>query len=356
MGVRAENELAELIELSARVGSQSLLVQGSTGNTSIKIGSTLWIKASGKWLANAKREWMFIPVSLTDAERFLSSPLDASHGVKDGRGLTPSIETAMHLALPHLVVIHLHSVNTIAWAVQSDGASHLHELLNGICWSWIDYAPSGAPLARAIQASLGTSPSNVFVLANHGLVIAAQTCGEGLAFLRAIEKRVDIEPRAASNANGAILERLSRSTDYRPADSEVAHSLGTDSVSADLVAGGILYPCQAMFLGRSSFILSPGCSVGELRSAFIEQNGFRPPAILVRGAGVLVAKDLTPVEAETLMGLAQVVRRLAANARIQYLSRRRVDEVLRTNLYNRAQPRPSVKYATAAARSKSASY
>jgi len=39
--------------------------------------------------------------------------------------------------LPHAVVIHVHSVNTIAWAIREDAPARLEELLHGMQWQWI---------------------------------------------------------------------------------------------------------------------------------------------------------------------------------------------------------------------------
>jgi rhamnose utilization protein RhaD (predicted bifunctional aldolase and dehydrogenase) len=54
--IRQEREFASLRDLSARMGSDPMLVQASDGNTSIKFDGILWIKASGKWLAHAIQE------------------------------------------------------------------------------------------------------------------------------------------------------------------------------------------------------------------------------------------------------------------------------------------------------------
>ena len=65
---RHEKEFASLRDLSARVGSDPLLVQASNGNTSIKLDGILWIKASGKWLAHAMQEEMFVPLELAEVK------------------------------------------------------------------------------------------------------------------------------------------------------------------------------------------------------------------------------------------------------------------------------------------------
>ncbi|MBK7285418.1 MAG: hypothetical protein IPI83_14890 [Sphingomonadales bacterium] len=53
MNAIADPELAELCEVSARIGADPMLIQGPGGNTSFKSGDELWVKASGAWLAEA---------------------------------------------------------------------------------------------------------------------------------------------------------------------------------------------------------------------------------------------------------------------------------------------------------------
>ena len=129
---RQERELASLRELSARVGSDPLLVQASNGNTSIKLDGILWIKASGKWLAHAMQEEMFVPLELAEVKESIHNGTDITprYALKDK--LYPSIETAMHAVVQHRVVIHVHSINTIAWAIRLDAPNQLKERLAGL--------------------------------------------------------------------------------------------------------------------------------------------------------------------------------------------------------------------------------
>src|SRR5260370_36845924 len=62
-----------------------------------------------------------------------------------------SIETAMHAVLPHRVVLHVHCVNTIAWAVRNDAPAQLQHRLHGLRWQWISYVDSGLALSREIE-------------------------------------------------------------------------------------------------------------------------------------------------------------------------------------------------------------
>jgi rhamnose utilization protein RhaD (predicted bifunctional aldolase and dehydrogenase) len=70
------SELDSLLDVSARIGGEPLLVQAATGNTSIKHGGTLWIKASGKWLAHATRDDILIPVNLAETLTLINQNVD----------------------------------------------------------------------------------------------------------------------------------------------------------------------------------------------------------------------------------------------------------------------------------------
>ena len=243
--------LDSLLRLSAEIGLNNLLVQASGGNTSIKLADTLWIKASGKWLAFAGRDEILVPVSLSKARDCLSQGASLDCAVQQAsleNALRPSIETLMHAALPHPVVVHVHSVSSIAWAVRADAPSQLAERLAGLRWQWVPYVPSGLPLARAVEAS---PTADVFVLANHGLVVCGNNCAETNSLLDQVERRLAIYPRSAPEPKLRILEQLQRWTGWRLPDSERIHSLANDSISRNIAKHGILYPCQAVFLGRN---------------------------------------------------------------------------------------------------------
>ena len=121
-------ELRPLIELTQLVGSDPLLTQASTGNSSVKLDGVLWIKASGRWMADALRDDIFIPLDLAEVvTQCLRKGIDPAE-----RYPHASLETAMHAAMPHRVVLHVHCVNTIAWAVRSDAPQQLQRRLEGL--------------------------------------------------------------------------------------------------------------------------------------------------------------------------------------------------------------------------------
>src|SRR5690242_12423095 len=119
--------LAPLRRLSAKLGQNLDLVQAGGGNTSLKDNGTLWVKASGKWLIRAMEDEMFLPVPRAEILRSMDEDREYTeeYATLSGTLLRPSVETSMHAVLPHRVVVHVHSVRTIAWAVRDDAPEAL---------------------------------------------------------------------------------------------------------------------------------------------------------------------------------------------------------------------------------------
>jgi rhamnose utilization protein RhaD (predicted bifunctional aldolase and dehydrogenase) len=319
----ASPPIHDLRSLSAKLGRDPLLVQAASGNTSIKINGTLWIKASGKWLADADQEEIFVPVNMATM---------SAGGVK----LTPSIETAMHAVLPHRVVIHVHSVNAISWAVQENGTARVAERLAGLSWAWIPYVASGFPLAREIERSLSQRP-DVFILANHGLVVGAEDCAAAESLLAEVEKRLEVDPREAPGPNLGRLEWLARDSGWRAPAESVVHCLGTDTWSQSIFAAGTLYPCHGLFLGPGT----AECDHYDTLTGAVEKYRLRygslPSTITVRGVGLLVPDDMTATQMQVLIGLALVIQRIGLDARIRYLTGPETEELSSSDAYRYRQ-------------------
>ena len=147
----------------------------------------MWIKASGTWLADALAQDIMTPVRLdplrkaiADGDPRAAAAVDFVDAQLNASGLRPSIETSVHAIIPSPVVVHIHCVNTIALAVRHDGESLVRERLRphaDVVLAFIPYRKPGLPLAHAIAERL-TKDTNVFVLANHGLVVAGETVAE----------------------------------------------------------------------------------------------------------------------------------------------------------------------------------
>jgi rhamnose utilization protein RhaD (predicted bifunctional aldolase and dehydrogenase) len=282
------SDLAPLRALSAKLGQNLDLVQAGGGNTSLKDNGTLWVKASGKWLARAMEEEMFLPVPLAD---ILQSMDDGREYIEEYEALRPSVETSMHAVLPHRVVVHVHSVRTIAWAVRQDAPTSLSDRLAGLRWEWVPYVHPGLVLGKEIRARLDSNP-DVLILGNHGLIVAAEDCDSAETLLNDVERRLDYPVRALPQADIEGLDRMTPSG-YRIAPDPEVHPLAMDAFSCEIAKRGTLFPDQCVYLG--------------------------PKLLLVRGKGALVADDLNRAGREVLIAVKRIIERLDPSIPIQFL-------------------------------------
>lgn len=327
-------EFEALLDLSARVGSDPLLVQGAGGNTSIKEGGTLWIKASGLWLAQARQRDVMVPVALDPLLEALERNDPATEKAQDfviaernPSGLRPSIETTVHALMPQKVVVHVHCVETIATAVQTNEAAIAAERLAGFPYIFVPYARPGLPLARAISERLQDNTS-VLVLGNHGLVVAAETVADAASLLSDITRRLTGPRRQAPTADLAALSRLAVDSDYRLPEDAFLHAVAADLDSCRLAAGGSLYPDHVIFLGKGVVVAAPGETALSIEAKWRAAGESLPPLLLFPGKGVLVRKEISTGALAMARCLADVTARIPADARLRYLTEAENAELL----------------------------
>ena len=307
--------LQPLLELTERVGNDPLLTQGSTGNSSAKLDGVLWIKASGKWMADALRDDILIPLDLAEVTDCLDRGIDPTK-----RYPAASLETAMHATLPHRVVLHVHCVNTISWAVREDAPMQLERRLDGLRWQWLPYVPSGLQLSREIERVLSVCPdTNIFILSNHGLVVAGENAEMVETLLTDIRERLAISSRPAPAADFCALLEICRDPLWDLPDDDEVHAFGTDVISQAILAQGLLYPCQAIFGGSRTPEQFRAINYHGPGNGWQDRYSERPFLVL-KGRGVVVNRSMAPVELAMLSGLAQVVQRLNASTPLRYLT------------------------------------
>jgi rhamnose utilization protein RhaD (predicted bifunctional aldolase and dehydrogenase) len=331
--IRKSGELAALIDLSARIGADPLLIQGPGGNTSLKEDGILWIKASGTWLSQAKDRPIMVPVRLEPLLQAIArNDPTCESGVAfvpadlNPQGLRPSIETTLHAVLPDRVVLHVHCVETIAWAVLTDGEQQLQELLWEIGGIYVPYARPGLPLAQLIR-DRATPETKVIVMANHGLVVTGDSVAAAAARLEATVTRLRRSARPAPGRDMPALLDLSSGSEYRPVAIAAAHACATDRDSLAIAQQGTLYPDHIVFLGTGVFVLDEGESLAHgLRRAAADGRK-PPPLILVPGKGALIRRGLPPA-AEAVAGcLGDVLARLRPDESIRPLTDEQMDAI-----------------------------
>lgn len=284
------SDFAAFRTLSAQLGSDPLRVQGPGGNTSIKEGNVMWIKASGTELADAETTDIFIAVD-RDAARA------QAHGAGDGsckdtvldpeNTLRPSIETTFHAALEWPVIAHTHSIATLTHGVSEAGRKAALEKLAGLNAVSVPYAKPGLPLTREILARI-TPNTQVVVLENHGLIC----CGSSVANVAALIETVEARLAMPVLKHPADLPDAPAAEGFHWAPESW---IAADAQASALAVAGSYYPDHVVFLG-------PALPIAD--------HDGNPPAILIKDQGVLMRDDATASQRAMLRCLSDLLSRL----------------------------------------------
>ena len=323
-------ELSAVRAMSKRIGNDLSLAQGSGGNTSIKDGNVLWVKASGTWLSEAEEKSIIVPVDLPMVNSILGSGgSDFSAATLAGE-LLPSIETSLHCQLPHRVVVHVHSVSGIAWSVQKDARAQLDELLTGLDWLYVPYAKPGTSLTVAVFSVLdsGIGTPDLLVLENHGLVLGGANCEAVEELLADVEGRLNISPRQTDPPDIASIESaLSKHEGWRLPESADIHGIALDNSAIDISVGGALIPDHAVFLEKTVPVSDSSAEISKTLAEYRSEYGDSPDWMIIRNAGIALSSRLGSTGEAQLQGLAAIALRVPMGSNLRYIDENAAEDL-----------------------------
>lgn len=317
------NQLDRLNKLATEIGTDIRLVQGAGGNISLKDDATLWVKASGTWLSEAMKRQIFVSLDLHSVRKALAAGSeDFTTAIKENSGLRPSIETSLHALMPQRVVIHVHSINTLSWAVRLDGKLAVAEKMRGLQWAWVDYVRPGLPLTCAVVKALAATPgASVLLLANHGLVVSGDSIEEAKALLQEVEKRlmpkgaVDIEIGALT-----VLDNLRPEGSRLPANVKI-HRLAQVEYFTQWLSG-VLYPDHVVFLGSEI----PVVTAKNIHALDDVLNAY-PYCAAIEGQGLILGDKCSAGAEAMLECLALLAPLLPEKENVRYLTANEIFEL-----------------------------
>lgn len=315
-----ESPINDLVELSFYLGNNLDLVQGAGGNTSLKTNETLWVKASGFWLSDARKD-IFVQLDrqkvldiIASGEEDLSSSKSINNSKKN---LRPSIETTLHSLMPHKFVAHVHSVNVISYAILKNCEQLLTQKLSDLNWLLIPYVRPGLPLTKKLS-SKGIRNYDVIILANHGLVVGGDSKNEVIKLLNKVEKKLFRPLRKINNSNGMekVINLLDKSN-YKLPKYDFCHSIAHDSFSIKALNKNALYPDHVIFLGPEKI---PAISLSEFKYK-IKLKSLNPSykVIVIKNIGVIVNNNLSENAEAMLHCLTNVLLRVEPHDELQFL-------------------------------------
>ena len=210
-------------------------------------------------------------------------------------------------------------------SVLQNGEERVSQLLEGFDWSWVPYVRPGLPLTRAVQ-KIVRSNVDVLVLANHGLVLGAESKDEALELLNLVEvrlKRFRRDPDMSGTKN--LLEVL-KDTRYQPSKFSQIHSLAFDPVSLAIAAEEPLYPDHIVFLGDGPMSIMSEAQLGAYLKQDIRLQDHE--VIIVRDMGVVKLDSLSESAEEMLHCLSSVLLRIQPGEKLRYLTRHEQAQIL----------------------------
>ncbi len=200
-------DLAIGLYIASLIGSEENLVLHGGGNSSVKTTHTnllgesvpaIFVKASGYNMAFIEPNG-YTGMDLNYLKKLralpeLSDPAMVNefrtHGI-DAHASTPSIETLVHVFIPHKFVDHTHPDAILALANQTDGERRIKEAL-GDDVAIVPYFPPGFQLAKAVAVKLEDDPSvRAMVLMHHGLVTWGESAHQSYATIIELASRAE---------------------------------------------------------------------------------------------------------------------------------------------------------------------
>jgi len=318
--------IADLIEISRFYGADTRFVIAGGGNTSYKNEDKLWVKASGSSLATITEDGFAVldrnKLKLISERVYSTESATREEQVKNdltaacvSTGRRPSVETSMHNVIGYAFVVHLHPTAVNALMCAQDAEAKLRTLF-GAKALLIPYTDPGYVLFKNVENAIkahraehGEEPAVIW-LQNHGIFVAANTIAEikvlyaqlidtleqATNSIKPAEERAPVigaelvVPALRMQLSGAGLKTLKvRANALTQHYSEhVAHQAG---IAKPFTPDAIVY-CKSNYLFINAetpeAILA---EVGKLIPEFVEQRGYAPKVLLIKGIGLVAVGD-----------------------------------------------------------------
>lgn len=319
--------LEELVSISRRYGSDRDYVVAGGGNTSLKEGGRMWVKASGRALADID-ESGFVEMDLASLHHVVGQDFGEEPASREARfkdaiyaarlrpelGQRPSVECAVHALFPQRVVVHTHATFGNMVACSQSGEALCREIWGGEV-RWVPYVDPGFSLAKLVRDALAGARADrpaALLLRNHGLFVAGRSSDEVSAWTDRIIQRVktrvsepDFGRLGAPGLTGERCAEVVRS--LAPALRGALAARGAPSVVSTfdtawarhfaclpdarrLTEQGPLVPDQIVYCKSFPMWLDPGSTpaeVGRALDAHVARTGFLPKVALVPELGLL---------------------------------------------------------------------
>ena len=331
------DDLDGLLVYSKELGLDRMQIQAAGGNTSIKVGDTLWVKASGKWLSKADEEGFVVPMSISRIKKAieLSSCTDqdiieciiSSSSIK---GLRPSVEAPMHAVLDFKYVVHTHDLKVIALTLSDQLFPKLDLALEGLDWKFVPYIKPGIDLCRQLQ-SLKDESDKIFILENHGLVVCSDNLSQLESTMNDIGRRLGSQLERCHEKPRDLRKRKVNieGTGYTLCDDKNINELAVQHTWRERLSKGMSLPDCVVFLGPRVPAIDPD-EIG-LREKLLKLSSSNLPlnsCISLVDYGIIIRDDALKGTTEMILCMYDLMSMLPDNIDINYFTEDTIQSLL----------------------------
>ncbi len=245
--------MQDLIDISLSVSLSPYYTQGAGGNTSVKIGDEMYIKASGFFLKDIEKG--YVKLNYNQVSEHLNCTnytnpdaefkADVENQIINPTGLLPSMETGFHAVL-NSYVIHTHPLAVNVLLCSDDVESKLKNLFFDVPFLLLPYLNPGYPLSKSISnciKQLPELPALIF-LKNHGLIVHSKEKEQAILLHQLAINR--IENQYQLNASLTYKLTLIEENEYTLQSNEIQSIIENPNL-----LNNYLFPDQAVVIGEN---------------------------------------------------------------------------------------------------------
>ncbi|MFP3043491.1 class II aldolase/adducin family protein [Treponema primitia] len=314
--------LQALIDISGYYGSNPEYVIEGGGNTSLKEGSTLFVKCSGTNLGGIHAEG-FVKMDREKLARIWEKQYPQDEDAREAAVLAdmmaarkqgeeqkrPSVETLLHDLLPFTFVVHTHPSLVNGLTCSQDGEKAAKDIF-GDDHLWIPIINPGYILSLAVKKALDAyrerkgKPADIIFLQNHGVFVSADSA-DGIRAIytrlidtldKKIKRRPDFSGKIGVYRDSEEIARLLAGfagPDYRvifERNTEFAGLTGDSSAFASVASA--FTPDHIVYSGSNPLFITLKDNsplTDQIRNAWnnhLDKTGRSPKIAAVQGRGI----------------------------------------------------------------------
>ena len=229
----------------------------------------------------------------------------------------PSIETTMHAVINKKYVLHLHSISVLSYAILKNGKKLLESKLKGMKWIWIKYKKPGLNLAKEIKRKM-FDDTNIYILQNHGIIIASNTLIKINSLLKKIEaklkKKISFNLKKIKKNNFLI-------KNFKKPKDKIIEIFAWKKKSFEIIKSNkSLYPDNTVFLNNK---IKTYNSINDFLKKKNEKN-----IIVIKNTGVFLKNNISKTEYDMLLCLAELLIVIPESFILSFLSKKEKNELI----------------------------